>query len=50
MMQAMVAPYGKTFTWEIKTKQMGRKLNEAAEILISKIICFIYKHAKVELN
>ncbi len=34
MMQIICNDHGKQFTWEIKVKQMGRKIEEAAKILI----------------
>lgn len=32
--QELVSPYGKTFTWSVKSKMMGRTAPEAAQILI----------------
>ncbi|XP_021376555.1 pseudouridine-5'-phosphatase-like, partial [Mizuhopecten yessoensis] len=33
----IVEEYGKTFTWEVKSKQMGKKDVEAANILIDEL-------------
>lgn len=37
MMQTICSDHGKQFTWEIKVKQMGRKIEEAAKILIGRL-------------
>ena len=35
IMQSICGKYGKQFSWDVKVKQMGKKMHEAAEILIS---------------
>jgi len=36
MFEIMAGRYGRTFTWELKVKQMGRNHNDAAQIFIGK--------------
>ncbi|XP_071085409.1 pseudouridine-5'-phosphatase-like [Haliotis cracherodii] len=35
--QNVLDEYGKVFTWEIKSKQMGRKQNESAQLMIDEL-------------
>ena len=32
--QEILSPYGHTFTWEVKSKMMGQKAHDAAQILV----------------
>ena len=50
IMQEICNPHNKTFNWDVKKKQMGRKQREAGEILIGKIQAYLYMWSQVVPN
>ena len=38
MLNTLAGLYGKEFTWELKLKQMGKTVQEAAKVFIGKFI------------
>eukprot|EP00124_Ichthyophonus_hoferi_P001994 Ihof_evm16s121 gene=Ihof_evmTU16s121 len=48
--QDIVAPYGKVFTWEIKTQLMGKKSSEAGKILVDALDLPISPEKYIELR
>lgn len=42
IMNTVAGRYGKTFTWDVKVKQMGKKIHESAKVFIGKIAVLPY--------